>query len=219
LALLSGHQAALLGQLELGAGAGLLAGFDQAQHRLGVAQVELGYTQLFFESQALQVSVGDAAEQGQLHGLAVQAAGVEAAQGAVAGTAQAAPEIDFVAGAEVGIERGAGALTAAGIELIVALAAQQALAAGIQAELHLRQQRRAGDYRPRLGLAYPGCSCGQVLAVVSGNLDQLVKLWAGEGLPPALIRQCLCLARSRALPIGWRGDAHSLRRWRGAGEE
>ncbi len=174
----------MLGQFQARGGAAALACLDQAQHVLGIAQVEAGNAQLFPQGQALQVTVGYRADQGQLHGLTVEAAGIQAAQGAVTGRAQAAPEVDFIAGAELHVERGAGRFAAADIQLVIAVTVQQALAAAVQAQLQLRQQRRAGDDCACLGLAYPRRGGSQVVGIVQGVLYQAVEFAAGEGLPP-----------------------------------
>ena len=72
------HQAALLGQLQASSGACALAALDQAQHIACVAQVKAGDAQLLFQGQALQVAVGNAADQGQLDRLALETAGIKA---------------------------------------------------------------------------------------------------------------------------------------------
>ncbi len=184
LALLRGHQAALLGQLQARGGTAALARFDQALQILGIAQVQAGDAQLFCQGQPLQVTVGHGTDQGQLNGLAVETAGLQAAQGLRAGRPQAAPEVDLVAGAELYIERDAGRFAAADIKLVVAIAVQQALAAAVQAQLQLRQQRRAGNHRAGLGLAHPRGGGGQVVGIVQGTLHQAVQLAAGERVPP-----------------------------------
>ncbi|MNE67738.1 hypothetical protein D3C80_1633610 [compost metagenome] len=143
------------------------------------------------QGQPLQVTVGHRADQGQFHGLALETAGVQAAQSVVAGCPQAAPEVDFVAGAELYVERSAGGFAAADVELVGAVAVQQALAAAVQAQLQFRQQRRAGNDRAGLGLAHPCRGGGQVVGVVQGMLHQAVQFAAGKGVPPLGCRQ-LC---------------------------
>ncbi|MNH27223.1 hypothetical protein D3C79_873260 [compost metagenome] len=78
---------------------------------------------------------------------------------------------------------------------------QQALAAAIEAPLHLWQQRRASDHGACLGLTYAGRGSGEVMGVVLRALDQLVQLAAGERLPPVPRWQCDGGRSCLALPV------------------
>ncbi|MNJ46551.1 hypothetical protein D3C77_416830 [compost metagenome] len=181
----------MLGQLQCCGRTRIVAGLHQAQYVLGIGQVEPGNTHLLGQRQALQIAVGDTAEQGQLDRLAVVTAGVQVKQGAVSGSCFATPEVDLVAGTEARAERGAGAFAVAGIELVEAIAVQQVLTAAIQAELDLRQQRRAGDHCRGLGLADPRCCGGEVEAVTLRLRNQLIEWRAGKLLPPVQLGQWL----------------------------
>ncbi|MNN76415.1 hypothetical protein D3C81_1927910 [compost metagenome] len=94
---------------------------------------------MLLQRQGLCIGVGHPAEQRQLHRCLIKLAGLQGELRAITGGALATPEIDFVAGTEAGVEVIDGAVVAVGIQLAVAIAAQQFLPVGIERGLDLRQ--------------------------------------------------------------------------------
>lgn len=184
-----------------------MAGLHQAQDVLGVVQVEPGDALLFAQRQYLQVAVGDAGEQGQLYRCAVVLAGLEAFQGTAVGSPATAPEVHFVAGAEAGGEGVDGIVVGGRVGTAVARVAQEFLPAGAERRIQLRQQRRAGDHRRGLGLAYAGHRRAEVLAVQQGALQQAVQFRRAEGLPPLADVAGIAAPGRQVAPLAGRGQA------------
>ena len=122
LPLLAGHQALLLGQFHGCGRACVIAGLHDMHDVLCVGQIEPGNAQLFVEGQGLHITVGHAAEQGQLDGGLIKFAGLERLYGAVPCCGFAAPKVHFITGAQVGVKIVHGLVVIAGIQLAIALA-------------------------------------------------------------------------------------------------
>ncbi|MNF87826.1 hypothetical protein D3C84_703030 [compost metagenome] len=184
MALLRGHQAALLGQFHAGRGAGAVAGLHEFQHLFGIGQVLPGDLQLLLQRQGLDVGAGDAGADGQFQGCAVRLAGAQALQGGVAGGGVGAPEVHFVAGAEHRAEGVEAPFLVAGVDPAVAVAAHQPLAVGVEVGVQAGQQRGAGNARRGFGLAHAGDGGGQVLVGHAGLFHQAAEFGAVEAAPP-----------------------------------
>ena len=92
--------ALLLGDVEIGAGAGLAALADGIENALRAGDITLGGAQAVLRGQHLEIGIGDGCECRQRDGVAVEPVGVGGLLRRLQRVAVLAPEIELIAGAE-----------------------------------------------------------------------------------------------------------------------